>query len=97
MSDKLPIRLSILEREYPLNIQWSDEERFREAAKRMNDLATKLRQAYPKKDAQDILAMVGLQFASKLLGTEQNLQQNEIGDDIERLCEELDEFIKINQ
>ena len=97
MSDKLPIKLSILERSYSLSIAVEDEEKIREAAKRINEWAVKVRQASPKAEAQDLLAMVALQFASKNLDNEPRFCKNEVGDELEKLCEDLDEFIKINQ
>lgn len=97
MSDKLPIKLSILERVYSLSIAVEDEEKIREAAKRTNEWVAKVRQASPKAEAQDLLAMVALQFASKNLDNEPRFGKNEVGDELEKICEELDEFIKINQ
>ena len=84
MSDKLPIRLSILERVYSLSIAVEDEEKIREAAKRTNEWAAKVRQASPKAEAQDLLAMVALQFASKNLDNEPRFGKNEVGDELEK-------------
>ena len=97
MSDKLPIKLTILERSYSLSISVEDEEKIREAAKRINEWAAKVRVASPKAEGQDLLAMVALQFASKSLDNEPRFGKNEVEDELEKICEDLDEFIKINQ
>jgi len=96
MSEKLSIKLKILERNYPLLIEWKEEEKLREAAKRINDLVIRFKQHYSDKDNQDLLAMVSLQFASKLLDVEGNQNTQSIETRKEQLCEELDEFIKIH-
>jgi len=97
MSDKLSIKLKILERNYPLNIKWEEEEKLREAAKRINEIVNRFKQHYPNKDYQDLLAMACLQFASKLIDLEKNQDSNDLDKKIEELCEDLDDFIKVNQ
>ena len=97
MSEKLSIKLKILERTYPLLIDWNEEEKLREASKRINDMVIRFKQHYADKDNQDLLAMVCLQFASKLLDVERSSQDKKIDAQLEQMCEELDEFIKINQ
>ena len=95
--DKLTIRLKILEREYQLKIFPSEEEKIREACKRVNDKIEKFRSMYPSNvESKDLLAMASLQIAIELIEIE-NHQKNDIGDSIERKAEEVDEFIKINQ
>lgn len=95
--DKLTIRLKILEREYQLKIFPSEEEKIREACKRVNDKIEKFRSMYPSNvESKDLLAMASLQIAIELIEIE-NHQKNDIGDSIERIAEEVDEFIKINQ
>ena len=97
MNDKLSIKLKILERNYPLLIEWKEEEKLREAAKRINDLVIRFKQHYTDKDNQDLLAMVSLQFASKLLDLEGSQKDKTIEAQLEQICEELDDFIKLNQ
>lgn len=97
MNDKLSIKLKILERNYPLLIEWKEEEKLREAAKRINDLVIRFKQHYSDKDNQDLLAMVCLQFASKLLDLESSQKNVSIENQLEQIFEELDEFIKLNQ
>ena len=96
MSEKLSISLKILDRTYPLKVEWSEEEKFRNAAVRINELAKKFESRFENKDNQDFLAMVGLQFAHKLIEFE-HTQDTTTTVTLEKICEELDEFIKINQ
>ncbi|MBP5723973.1 MAG: cell division protein ZapA [Bacteroidales bacterium] len=97
MSENLNIHLSILGKELALSIPSEEEEKLREAGKRINDMVEKFRQKYPTADAQSLLTMSILQIARRLLDAEQNLQNDTIGDELERVCEQIDDFIKINQ
>ncbi|MBR5435039.1 MAG: cell division protein ZapA [Bacteroidales bacterium] len=97
MSENLNIHLSILGKELSLSIPREEEEKIREAGSRINEMVAKFRQKYVSADAQSLLTMAILQFARKLIDAEQNLQSDTIGDELERVCEEIDDFIKINQ
>lgn len=70
MSDKLKIKISIADRVYPLNIDPSQEEGLRKAAKKIEEMIKQFEQSYAVRDKQDVLAMCALQFASR---TEQNI------------------------
>ncbi len=70
---------------------------FRNAEKKINDLAERVVKANPNKSRDDVWAYVCVYFAEQLLEAEQKMQGNEITSDIEKICEEIDEFIKINQ
>ena len=80
MSENLNIHLSILGKELALSIPSEEEEKLREAGKRINDMVEKFRQKYPTADAQSLLTMSILQIARRLLDAEQNLQNDTIGD-----------------
>ncbi len=97
MNEKLAIKLKVLERTYPLRIEWNEEEKLREAAKRINDLVLRFKEHYSDKDNQDLLTMACLQFASKVLDLEKEKEQNNVEKHIDALCEDLDEFLKLNQ
>ncbi|MCK9561202.1 MAG: cell division protein ZapA [Bacteroidales bacterium] len=97
MNEKLAIKLKVLERTYPLRIEWNEEEKLREAAKRINDLVLRFKEHYADKDNQDLLTMACLQFASKVLDLETKQEQNNVEKHIDALCEDLDEFLKLNQ
>lgn len=65
--EKLKINIVIAGRNYPLNVQnTQQEEGMRKAAKAINELISKFEQSYAVSDKQDVLAMCALQFASKL-------------------------------
>lgn len=69
MEEKLTINLNIAERYYPLTIDRSDEEKFRKAAKLINDKALQYKKLYGSSantmDGQDFLAMATLQFVTR--------------------------------
>lgn len=66
MTERLKIKLSIVDRVYPLTIDPAQEEGLRKAAKNIEQLAKKFEQNYAVRDKQDVLAMCALQFASKI-------------------------------
>ncbi len=61
-SEKLTIRVNIVDRYYPLKVDRKDEEKIRLAAKKINDTVTQYKQIYKDKDSQDFLAIAALQF-----------------------------------
>ena len=67
MDDKLSIRINIAERYYPLKVSRNEEEKIRKAAKMINDKLLLYKQNYAGKEALDFIAMVSLDFASKLI------------------------------
>lgn len=96
MNDKLAINLKILDRVYPLRIEMKDEEKLREAAKRINDIVFKYKQRYSDKDEVDFLAMASLQFVTKLIEFEQEEKSDSITEALDDLCEDLDHYLKVN-
>ena len=73
MAEQLKIKLSIANRVYPLNIDPSQEEGLRKAAKKIEAMIKQFEQSYSVRDKQDVLAMCALQFASQ---TEQKTIDN---------------------
>ncbi|MCD6354519.1 MAG: cell division protein ZapA [Prolixibacteraceae bacterium] len=69
------INIKIDGRNYPLNIDRTDEERYRLAAKFVNETVQKYRELFRNKDSQDILAMAAFQVA--LNNIELQNQQND--------------------
>ncbi len=72
--EKLSIKINLADRNYPLKIAVSDEERIRAAVRLINDKVAQYRQRYADRDLHDALAMAALQFVIKLL--EQEDQQD---------------------
>jgi len=93
MDEKLAVKLKIIDRYYPLRIDWKDEEKLREASKRINEVVDKYRQRYTNKDNQDFLAMATLQFVTRLLEFEENNTVEPNKDELQDICNDLDEFI----
>ena len=71
MDGKFHIKLQIVGRYYPLVIERKDEERFRKAAKLINDKVAQYKQRYRDKDIQDFLSMAALQFVLRELELEE--------------------------
>jgi cell division protein ZapA (FtsZ GTPase activity inhibitor) len=63
MDDKLSIKLTIGNRQYPLSINRDEEEGIRKAASQINDKIKEFREAYAVRDMEDLLAMTALHFA----------------------------------
>jgi len=94
MDEKLPIKVQIAERFYPLKIDRSDEEKIRKAAKLINDKLLQYKQRYTDKNAQDFLAMAALQFVIQLLDCESKQNLVSLEEDLKALNEELDILLK---
>lgn len=61
MEDKLKIKLLIGDANYPMTIDRADEEKLREASRRINDMLNRYRETYPGLSKEQYLAMVALQ------------------------------------
>lgn len=94
MDEKLPIKVQIAERYYPLKIDRSDEEKIRKAAKLINDKLLQYKQRYTDKDSQDFLAMAALQFVIQLLDCESKQNLVSLEEDLKALNEDLDILLK---
>ncbi len=94
MDEKLPIKVQIAERYYPLKIDRSDEEKIRKAAKLINDKLLQYKQRYTDKNAQDFLAMAALQFVIQLLDCESKQNLVSLEEDLKALNEDLDILLK---
>ncbi len=56
--DELSIRIKIADREYPMKVKRTDEERMRVAGKLVNEKIKHYREKFGIDDKQDLLAMV---------------------------------------
>lgn len=90
MDDLLSIRVTIADRVFPLRIKRDDEEKFRKAAKTINDRVLSYRERYPEKDAHDSLAMASLQFVINLGEFEDKYNVQPIVESIKELNQKLD-------
>lgn len=94
MDGKFHIKLQIVGRYYPLVIEREEEERFRKAAKLINEKVAQYKQRYRDKDVQDFLAMTSLQFVLKELDLKKELDNQPLITAIRDLTEELEEFVQ---
>ena len=94
MDGKFHIKLQIVGRYYPLVIERKDEERFRKAARLINEKVAQYKQKYRDKDVQDFLAMTSLQFVLKELDLKEKLENQPVMSAIMDLTAELDDFVQ---
>ena len=94
MDGKFHIKLQIVGRYYPLLIERKDEERFRKAAKLINDKVAQYKLRYKDKDNQDFLSMAALQFVLKELDLEEKIDERPVVSAIQELTDELEAFVK---
>ncbi len=90
---KLSIKINIADRYYPLRIVRKDEEKIRNAAKRINEKVLYYKQRYADRDVQDALSMATLQFVIRLLELEENKAAPPIVDELNRLDKELGDYL----
>lgn len=97
MSDMLSINIKIDGRSYPLRVDRNDEEKYRKAAKIINDIVLQYRQKYVTRDAQDVLAMTAIQFVLKSLDLEERIENSPLFDDLKKLDEELGDYLSLKE
>ena len=94
MDDKLTIRVNIVDRYYPLKIDRKEEEKIRKAAKKINDTITQYQKLYGDKDEQDFLAMVALQFVTRLVEAEEHHEIHPVIDEVRQFDKILTEILE---
>jgi cell division protein ZapA (FtsZ GTPase activity inhibitor) len=97
MTDKLPIRIKIDGREYPLKVDRDDEEKYRKAAKIINDIILQYRQKYSSSNTQDFLAMTAFQFVLKTIELEEKNDQSPLFDELKKMDEELTDYLSLKE
>ena len=91
--DKITIRVNLVDRFYPLNINKNEEEKVRLAAKKINDAVTQYRKMYKDKDEQDFLAMAALHFVTKAMENEKKYDYTQTLENLKDITQELEEYI----
>lgn len=94
MDGKFHIKLQIVGRYYPLVIERKDEEKFRKAAKLINEKVAQYKQRYRDKDLQDFLSMAALQFVLKEIELEEKGDETPLISAVKDLNDELEEFLE---
>lgn len=93
MSDTLSINIKIDNRIYPLVVSRKDEARYRNAAKKLNEVVATFKVNYPDKDMQDIMAMAAFQFVYSTLVLKENAEQASLVGEIKDLNDDIDDFL----
>lgn len=94
MKDKLSINIKIGDRVYPLNIDPEVEERYRLAAKMLNDMVIKYRTHYVNHDTQDILAMAAFQYVLKYLELEESSNDISLVEEVKNISDDIADFLE---
>ncbi len=89
MEDKLSIKVIVADKIYPLKVRREDEERYRKAAKMINEKLVKYKQTFKDISEQDFLAMVSLHFATNYLLMEEEIDQTPVVNNLSELNEML--------
>jgi cell division protein ZapA len=97
MTEKLSINIRIDGRNYPLKVERENEEKFRKAAKIINDIVLQYRQKYVNSDSQDFIAMAAFQFVVKNIELEEKVNQSPLFDELKKLDEELDDYLSLRE
>ena len=97
MTQKLSIKIKIDGREYPLKVASDEEEKYRKAAKIINDTLIQYRQKYSTSTTQDFLAMTAFQFALKNLELEEQVDRSPLFDELKKLDEEISDYLSYKE
>ena len=94
MDDKMmKINLLIDNQRYPLNILREDEERYRNAAKIINNTLNKYRSMWPELSTSNHWAMAALEIAFNLMNNEDRNDTKPYLEKLKELTKELDNYI----
>jgi len=94
MNDTLSINIKIDNRVYPLVISRKDEERYRNAAKKLNEIVQAFRNDYPDKDAQDVLAMTAFQVVYSSLVMKEKADGSPLIGELKDLRDDVNDFLQ---
>jgi cell division protein ZapA len=95
--EKLRIKVTIAERQYPLTIQPSEEESLRIAVNKIREMVEFYKSKFKDRDLQDALSMSVLQFAVKYVRLEQNRELDGLIEDLKVLDKQLGEYLADNK
>ncbi|MEL7587968.1 MAG: cell division protein ZapA [Prolixibacteraceae bacterium] len=97
MTDELSINININGRIYPLRIDRRQEEKYRKAAKMINDIVLEYKKKYVNQDAQDFLAMAAFQLVLKNLEIEERADETPVMEELKLLDEQLSDYLSLNE
>lgn len=91
---RLKINIKIDGRVYSLDIDREDEEKYRLAAKIVNETVTRFRKVFHDKDSQDILAMGAFQIALGNTKVQQIEERNLFIEELKNINDDISDFLK---
>ncbi|WP_321374097.1 cell division protein ZapA [uncultured Draconibacterium sp.] len=95
MKDKdFRIHIKIDGRVYPLNINRDEEERYRKAAKIVEETISGFRKMFQDNDNQDIMAMTAFQVALRYTEEQQRRDYSQFIDEIKDITDDISDFLK---
>jgi len=89
--DELSIKIKIADREYPMKVKRSDEERMRVAGKLVNEKLKNYRDKFGIDDKQDLLAMVAFDCLVEKMADQDN--QHSIDQTVVEKIQQLNQLI----
>ncbi len=94
MKDKdFRINIKIDGRVYPININRDDEERYRKAAKIVEETISGFRKMFQDNDNQDIMAMTAFQVALRYTEEQQRRDYSQFIDEIKDITDDISDFL----
>lgn len=91
---KFRINIKIDGKSYPLTINIEDEERYRLAAKRVDEIVRKYREQFGDQDSKDILAMAAFQIALSNTEIQQRNDKTLFIEELKNLNDDISDFLK---
>ena len=88
------INIKIDGRNYPLNIDRRDEERYRKAAKIVNETIAEFRNRFQNNDQQDIMAMTAFQAVLNYVRMENRQDYSQFIDELKDLKDDISDFLQ---
>ena len=95
--NKFRINIKIDGRNYPLQIDRKDEEKYRLAAKIVNETVRKYRELYRDMESTDILAMAAFQVALGSAEMQQRENDNLFMEELRNLNDDISDFVNERQ
>ena len=92
-NNRLSINIKIDGRNYPLNINRTDEERYRLAAKMVNETIRKFRTEFGNQESQNILAMTAFQIALSKTELQNRDDSSLFIDELKNLNDDISDFL----
>ena len=91
---RIRINIKIDGKSYPLTINLKDEERYRLAAKRVNQVMRKYREQFGEQDPKDILAMAAFEIALSNTELQQRNDKTLFIEELKNLNDDISDFLK---